>query len=115
MLLLVAGYLAWLPVAGGALLAWSPLAGAGLLSVGELSFWSLRAWPPTLDEPGLHARAAARLALVVAAGAGSAALVVAASQLQLRPGLHLLAMGVVSASGLLALAAGLAWRARGDG
>jgi hypothetical protein len=87
---------------------WTPLYAAGFLLVAELAWWSIEPRVPAWAEWGMALR---RLAVVVGACAGGtvlAALVVLAAGAPLHGGLALELVGVVAATGALAVVAAVA-------
>jgi len=87
---------------------WTPMYAAGFLLTAELAWWSIEPRVPAWAEWGMTLR---RLAVVVAACAGGtvlAALVVLAAGAPLHGGLALELVGVVAATGALAVVAAVA-------
>jgi hypothetical protein len=102
---LLAEYAVALANRGGRVDAAAPLVAAGLLLYAELASWAGEARPRVRDEPPVLAARAATLTGCVLAALVLAALVLLAAALPAGGGLARLAVGVVAASGTLALVA----------
>ena len=96
-------YAVSLLLTGGTIDGFAPLYAVGLLLVAELAYWSLELHVPS--EPGIVARRAGRLALLLLVSGGASALVLAVSELAAEGGLELEALGVAALGGALALVA----------
>ena len=82
--------------------------GGGLLLVGELAAWSVTLRAVERAEPRVVVRKIGLLALVGAAGAGTAALALGAARISLGSGLGAVALGLAAAVGTIALVAAFA-------
>lgn len=87
-------------------------ASPGILAVVELAHWSIDLATPVHDEPGVHLGRWAWIAGVVAGSVALGAVLLVASGVRVRGGLPVDAVAVGAAVALVALAAGLAQRAR---
>jgi hypothetical protein len=105
LVVLLAEYTVVLVRRGGRVDAAAPLVGAGLLLYGELASWARESRPQVHDEPPVLAARAAVLAACVVAALGLGALILLAAALPAGGGLARLAVGVVAATGTLALVA----------
>jgi hypothetical protein len=105
LLALLAEHTVVLVQGGGRVDAAAPLVGAGLLLYAELACWAREADPRVHDEGRVLATRAVGLAASVLAALALATLVLLAAALPAGGGLARLTVGVVAATGILALVA----------
>jgi hypothetical protein len=105
LVVLLAEYTIALVRGGDRVDAAAPLVGAGMLLYAELASWSREANPRVRDEGRVLITRAIGLAASVLAALGLGALVLLAAALPAGGGLVRLAIGVVAATGILALVA----------
>ncbi len=107
LVLLGAEYAGFLLIHGETIDGFAPLYATGLLLCSELAFWSMERHVPG-DRPGLLRRRATLIGAAALAAGGVTGVVLSMSELSVRGGLGLEALGVAAAVAAFALLARLA-------
>lgn len=89
---------------------WAPLVAGALLLCAELAFWSIEPRIPAWSQPGLALRRLAGVVLLCLLGAGVGAAMLVAAGSSLSGGVPLELVGILAATGAVALLAHVARR-----